>query len=220
MGIGDISPYTPPRLPDGERGPRHWRPEPERLALLIHDMQRYFLRPFSTTESPYREMLDNLVAVRARCAEWGVPVFYTAQPGSMTDEQRGLLKDFWGPGMAARAEDREIVAELAPGDGDVVLTKWRYSAFCHTDLLSRLAAAGRDQILLGGVYAHVGCLATAIDAFSYDIQPHLVSDAVADFGEPEHRFALEYAARRCARVLDTSELLAELGSASPAGAAL
>lgn len=120
MGIGDISPYTPPRLPDGERGPRHWRPEPERLALLIHDMQRYFLRPFSTTESPYREMLDNLVAVRARCAEWGVPVFYTAQPGSMTDEQRGLLKDFWGPGMAARAEDREIVAELAPGDGDVV----------------------------------------------------------------------------------------------------
>ncbi|CAO0836759.1 hypothetical protein SMICM17S_04668 [Streptomyces microflavus] len=28
-----------------------------------------------------------------------MPVAYTAQPGSMTPEQRGLLKDFWGPGI-------------------------------------------------------------------------------------------------------------------------
>ncbi len=220
MGIGSIHPYTLPSLPDGERGPKHWRPEPSRLALLIHDMQRYFLRPFSPTESPYRELLDNLVAVRDRCAEWGVPVFYTAQPGSMTDEQRGLLKDFWGPGMVASPEDRAVVDPLAPAPGDVVLTKWRYSAFCHSDLLSRLTEAGRDQLVIGGVYAHVGCLATAIEAFSHDIQPFFLADGVADFGPAEHRLALEYAGSRCARVLDAAELLAELGTAAPAETAV
>ncbi len=68
-----------------------------------------------------------------------MPVAYTAQPGSMTDEQRGLLKDIWGPGMRAEPADREMVPELAPADGDWVLTKWRYSAFVRTDLLERMS---------------------------------------------------------------------------------
>ena len=36
----------------------------------------------------------------------------------MTDEQRGLLKDFWGPGMRAEPGDRQVVAELAPAASD------------------------------------------------------------------------------------------------------
>ncbi|MER5337439.1 hypothetical protein [Micromonospora sp. NPDC002717] len=43
-------------------------------------------------------MIDNVVRLRQRCVELGVPVFYTAQPGRMNDQQRGLLKDVWGAG--------------------------------------------------------------------------------------------------------------------------
>ncbi len=82
----------------------------------------------------------------------------------MTEQQRGLLTDFWGRGMRTEAADREVVAELAPVEGDWTLTKWRYSAFFRSDLLKRLRAAGRDQLVLCGVYAHVGVLATALDA--------------------------------------------------------
>ncbi|CDI94963.1 phenazine biosynthesis protein PhzD [Pseudomonas aeruginosa PA38182] len=52
----------------------------------------------------------------------------------------------------------EVVEELAPGPDDWLLTKWRYSAFFHSDLLQRMRAAGRDQLVLCGVYAHVGVL--------------------------------------------------------------
>ncbi|CDI94780.1 phenazine biosynthesis protein PhzD [Pseudomonas aeruginosa PA38182] len=76
--------------------------------------------------------MANAARLRRWCVEQGVQIAYTAQPGSMTEEQRGLLKDFWGPGMRASPADREVVEELAPGPDDWLLTKWRYSAFFHS----------------------------------------------------------------------------------------
>ncbi|MER0578093.1 isochorismatase family protein, partial [Pseudomonas aeruginosa] len=66
---------------------------------------------------------------------------------------------------------------------------------------------GRDQLVLCGVYAHVGVLISTVDAYSNDIQPFLVADAIADFSEAHHRMALEYAASRCAMVVTTDEVL-------------
>lgn len=122
----------------------------------------------------------------------------------MDTHQRGLLRDFWGPGMAINPEDRNIVDDLNPGSNDWRLTKWRYSAFFNSDLLERIRLSQRDQIILTGVYAHVGVIATAVDAFSNDIQPFFIADATADFTEHFHYTALSYAAQRCAFVT-TSE---------------
>ena len=129
----------------------------------------------------------------------------------MTPDQRGLLHDFWGPGMRADVADRAVVDELAPATGDWTLTKWRYSAFHRTDLLDRMRDGGRDQLVICGVYAHVGVLMTACDAFSSDIQPFLVADAIADFTLDHHQLALAYAAQRCAVVATTDALLEQLG---------
>lgn len=203
-GIPPIVGYALPSSADLPESIPQWTVDPERAVLLVHDMQRYFLAPF-----PQRmrdELVTTAAALRDHCASLGMQVAYTAQPGDMTDEQRGLLKDIWGPGMRATAQDREVVPELAPVDGDWVLTKWRYSAFVRSDLLERCRAAGRDQLVLCGVYAHVGVLATAIDAYSNDIQPFFVADATADFTEGHHRMALEYAAGRCAVVTTAKEL--------------
>jgi isochorismate hydrolase len=125
----------------------------------------------------------------------------------MSPEQRGLLLDLWGPGMSADPHHRDIVAELAPGPDDIVLDKVRYSAFHRTGLADVLAASGRDQLIVCGVYAHVGCLVTAADAFARDIEAFLIADAVADFSARHHRLALDYASQRCAVTLSTRQLL-------------
>ncbi|MEU6525242.1 isochorismatase family protein [Streptomyces sp. NPDC046924] len=208
-----IPPIEPYELPaPGELPPASvdWRPDPRRAVLLVHDMQEYFLKPFPSGVAD--ALVRNATLLRERCARLGVPVAYTAQPGGMTPEQRGLLAAFWGPGMRTSPEHRRVVAPLEPADGDWVLTKWRYSAFARSDLLDRMRAHGRDQLVICGVYAHVGVLMTAVDAFSHDIQPFLVADAVADFSADYHRLALTYASERCARVAVTKSLLDELGA--------
>lgn len=207
-GIPPIEPYPMPEGGDLPGNTAQWSVDPKRAVLLLHDVQRYFLRPFPETGSPGRELVRNATALRERAVELGVPVAYTMQPGGMTEQQRGLLADFWGPGMRVDPADREVVDPLSPAPADWVFTKWRYSAFFGNDLLERMRREGRDQIILCGVYAHVGVLATAIEAFSHDIQPFLVADGVADFSEAYHRMALEYAAQRCAVVTTAKEVFA------------
>lgn len=209
--IPDIEPYELPRPDELPVSTATWPADPARCALLVHDLQRYFVRPLQDRPF-YSGLLDHVSRVVSAFRDAERPIFYTGQPGSMTTSERGLLADFWGPGMTARAEDRGFVGDLGPRACDTVLTKWRYSAFHASPLLDRLRRAGCSQLVIVGVYAHVGVLATAIDAMSHDVEPLLVGDAVADFSLAEHTMALTYAARRCARVIGTVELIDELAA--------
>ncbi|AOJ05377.1 MULTISPECIES: isochorismatase family protein [Burkholderia] len=204
-GIPTIHQYD---LPDSNRLPGNtvsWRIDPSRALLLIHDMQNYFLSPFPPT---MRETLTaNVASLRSRCRQAGIPVAYTAHPGRMTDEERGLLRDFWGPGMETKPADRDVAAAVGPSPGDWIFTKWRYSAFFRTGLRERMRENGRDQLMLCGVYAHIGVLMSAVDAFTNDIQPFFFADGVADFSESHHHQALTYVAQRCGKVLTTKEAL-------------
>ncbi len=203
-GLPAIAAYP---LPTAERLPQNvarWALSAERAVLLIHDLQSYFLAPFPAAFRS--ELVRNVAALRGRCAAAGVPVAYTAQPGRMADADRGLLKDFWGPGMRTDEADRAIAAGLTPAGQDWVITKWRYSAFFRSDLLDRMVRAGRDQLIVCGLYAHVGVLMTALDAFTHDIQPFLVADALGDFSADYHQLALNYAAQRCAMVVTVADV--------------
>lgn len=204
-GIPTINSYQLPQLTDVCPNIAGWRPDPKRAALLVHDMQQFFLRPLpgDAIAQPLIAKVETLVD---SARELGVPIAYTMQPGGMNVEQRGLLKDFWGPGMVAEPVDRELAGNLAPHEGDWVFTKWRYSAFFKSDLLQKLRQANRDQLVICGVYAHIGVLATAIDAFSNDIETFIVADAVAGFTRESHLMALDYAAKLCAVVTLSEEV--------------
>lgn len=204
-GLSAIESYSLPEQGQVPVSTATWEIDPQRAALLVHDMQRYFLSPFP--HSVRTPLVGNCAKLRQQCESLGVPVFYTAQPGDMTQKQRGLLRDIWGPGMRSDPADRQIVDELSPKPADCVLTKWRYSAFHRSDLLDMLQDQGRDQLIICGVYAHVGILATAIEAFSHDIQPFLVADAVGDFSAEHHQMAIDYAAVRCAVVTTTEGVI-------------
>ncbi|AZO78043.1 MULTISPECIES: isochorismatase [unclassified Bosea (in: a-proteobacteria)] len=209
MAIPQITDYAMPEPSSFPANRTQWRPDPKRAVLLIHDMQRYFLRFYDAKGELLPQLIANLVRLRDWARANGVPVVYTAQPHEQPAGDRALLNDMWGPGLTVAAPDlQEVVAELAPGPEDIVLTKWRYSAFKRSDLLERMRGWERDQLVISGVYAHIGCMVTAVDAFMSDIQPFLVGDAVADFSEAEHRMALRYVATRCGALVATDSLAA------------
>lgn len=191
-----------------------WLIDPDRAVLLVHDMQEYFVRSFDRTADPLATVVPHIDLLRNTAHEVGVPVVYTAQPGDQDPADRALLSDFWGPGLSEDPTETSIIADLTPHEGDTVLTKWRYSAFIRTDLLERMRAWGRDQLIVTGVYAHIGCLTTALDGFMNDIQVFFVSDGTADFSQREHVDALTYVASRCAVVLPTDEVARALTRSS------
>lgn len=204
--------YQAPALPAASRGP--WIVDRDRVALLVHDMQGYFLRAYEpgcpALQQARTQLADLLRAARAA----GVPIVYTTQPGDQPAAVRGLLTPIWGPGIGGSEEDTAIVGDLAPEPGDRVLVKHRYSAFVGTDLAGWLADVGRDQLLVTGVYAHIGVLATATDALMRDIEPFVAGDAVVDFSPADHERALLQLASVGAAVIDTATALAALASAT------
>lgn len=208
MAIPQLDDYPMP-TPDAFPTNRvSWRPDPARAVLLIHDMQRYFLGFYGPDSALARRLVDNLVRLRRWAEQNRVPVVYTAQPHQQTPADRALLNDMWGPGLTvADPTLQQVVDDLAPGAHDTLLVKWRYSAFKRSELRQLLKAWGRDQLIIGGVYAHIGCLATALEAFMDDVQPFMVGDAVADFSQSDHLMALRYVATRCGRVVDTAGLV-------------
>lgn len=209
MPIPAIASYQMPGSSDLPENRVSWTPEPNRSVLLIHDMQNYFLHAFMQKESPLVELVQHIKRIKRECHAFQIPVVYSAQPGGQTPEQRGLLQDFWGDGIPNHPDEQSIHTDLSPDSNDIVLTKWRYSAFKKTNLLELVKEQGRDQLIICGVYAHIGCLLTASEAFMQDIQPFFIADAVADFSFEHHQMAIQYAADRCAVTMSTEQLIDE-----------
>ncbi|MCZ9347108.1 isochorismatase family protein [Streptomyces sp. TRM76130] len=210
MALPAIAPYPLPAPDELPANRVSWTVDPARAVLLVHDLQQHFLGAFPADEQPLTGMLGNTARLIEAYRRLGVPVVHSAQRGGQTPEQRGLQFDFWGPGVADDPAKLAAPDAVAPRDGDTVLTKWKYSAFVRTELADLMRDKGRDQIVIAGVYAHIGVLMTAADAWQRDIQAFVVADAVADFSRDDHDMALRYAAGRCAVVTTTDTLLQEV----------
>lgn len=209
MAIPKIASYELPNRSEIPHNVVDWTLAPNRAALLVHDMQKYFIDAYVDAPELITPVIDNIVAIRSAADELGIPVVFTMQPGDQHPSRRGILADFWGPGLGT-GRDTEVIEQLRPNVGDIEVTKWRYSAFQRTDLRELLAHHGRDQLIVTGVYAHMGCLLSAAEAFMNDVSPFFVLDATADFSRDEHLMAATYAAKRCGAVVTTDEVASSL----------
>ncbi|MFD1744389.1 isochorismatase family protein [Rhizobium helianthi] len=212
MALPKIAPYALPTAQElpVPKGP--WQLEPGRAALLVHDMQRYFVDAFTPEAEPITPATANIARLIEACRKAGIPVFYTAQNGDQDRRDRGLQADLWGPGMSSAPEHQAIIDELEPQAGDIVLVKHRYSAFQRSNLETLMRARGRDQLIVTGIYAHIGCMMTAAEAFQRDIEAFFAADALADFSRDQHDLAVNWVAGRCGVPMATDTILARLDS--------
>lgn len=214
MAIPSIAPYAIPEPTHGRRV--SWGIDPDSCAVLVHDMQNYFIRAYDESVEPMSTAIESMARVVETARSKNVPVIYSVQPGDQHPYRRGLLREFWGNGMSSGI-DTEVVDRLRPCGEDIVITKWRYSAFARTDLLHLLSEAGIDQLVITGVYAHMGCQATAVDAFMNDIKPFVVSDALADFSREEHVTTIDFVNKRCGVSVTAKEVESSFIRAGCAG---
>ncbi|MFH1933059.1 MAG: isochorismatase family protein [Pseudomonadota bacterium] len=143
------------------------------------------------------------------------PVIYTRQ----VQKNIAIREKFDGFGtkIERRSEDMvdgakgtEIIEELSPRDGDLVIDKSYASAFFATPLISFLIKMQIDTILvIGGTTS--GCVrSTAVDAAARNYNVGIVMDCVFDRLEYSHRAALLDMWMKYADVITSEEALAYL----------
>lgn len=80
--------------------------------------------------------------------------------------------------------DWEVVDELKPQPGDLVVNKTRYSGFCGTPLDSLLRTRAIKTLFFTGIATNICVESTLRDAFFLDYWPILLRDATMQAGPP------------------------------------
>jgi nicotinamidase-related amidase len=102
----------------------------------------------------------------------------------------------------------EIVTELGPEPGDIVVTKRNWGAFHGTDLDLHLRRRGIKTIVLGGIATNIGVESTARAANEHGYSQILVEDAMASRSAEMHAFAVASIFPMLGLVRSTEEVLA------------
>ena len=80
--------------------------------------------------------------------------------------------------------DFQIVDELSPHPGDLVVLKTRYSGFARTTLDEQLRSRGIQYLFFVGIATNVCVESTLRDAYFHEYWPILVTDGAMQAGPP------------------------------------
>jgi nicotinamidase-related amidase len=116
------------------------------------------------------------------------------------------------PGGPLPPDFAEFVPEMAPREGDVVITKRNWGAFYGTELELQLRRRGVRTLVLGGISTNFGVESTARDAFERGYDLVLVEDAMAGMSAEAHHFSVTTIFPRFGLVRSTEQVLAALGA--------
>jgi bifunctional isochorismate lyase/aryl carrier protein len=179
----------------------------ENAALLILDMQRYFLEPESHAFVPSGlAIIENLNRISAEFYGRGRPVIATQHIN--TPEDAGQMAAWWSE-LITREHP---LAGLHPGleiEAEDILPKPQYDAFYKSSLSERLKENQVKQVVIGGVMAHLCCETTARSAFNRGYEVFFLVDGTATYNSEFHQASLLNLAHGIALLVRTEQLLEE-----------
>lgn len=184
--------------------------DPTATALVVIDMQRDFLEPggfghrLGNDVSLLQGVIEPLAQVLSAARDAGMLVIHTRE-GHRPDLSdcpptklaRGRLEvGIGGSGPNGRVlvrgeEGHDIVAELAPLPGEVVVDKPGKGSFHATDLELLLRNARIDSLIVTGVTTEVCVHTTVREANDRGFECLVLEDCVGSYFPEFHRVALE-----------------------------
>jgi len=194
----------------------------QRPAVLVIDVNYNFVgdKPEPILDSIKRfrnscgaecwEGVHRIGELLAECRKKHLPTFYTT---GHDDRTNAVAFGRWQAKNSRSTEDmtdtwdkgNDIVDEIAPRGGDIVVRKQKPSAFFGTPLMSMLNEVHADSVLVTGTTTS-GCVrASVIDAFSYNLKVSVVEDCVFDRGQASHKINLFDMGMKYADVISLQE---------------
>ena len=186
-----------------------------RTAVIVVDMQNAFLSPggmfaeagYDISGAP--DCIANNARLLPALRAAGVKIVYLKMSYSEDYSDSGGLgspnyhkelglslmqakPEKWGKYVTKGTWDEEVVEQIAPQPGDIVVRKQRYSGFKGTNLDMILNTHGIRYCFYTGVATNVCVETTLRDGFLLDYWPILVADACNNSGPEHNRLATEW----------------------------
>jgi nicotinamidase-related amidase len=173
-------------------------------ALIVIDLQK-FVRGIKTAH-PIADVIARSAKLAEAFRERGLPVVLVNVTGGApgrteAPKVKHELPDDW----------TELVPELGPARGDLLVSKQRPGAFIGTSLQVTLRELGVTQVFITGVATSNGVEATARSAYDCGYNVVTVVDAMTDREEAAHRYCVEVVFPRIGETCGAEEVLELLG---------
>jgi ureidoacrylate peracid hydrolase len=205
--------------------------DPAKTALLVVDMQNYFMADGELGCCPVaRDIVPNVNRLAQTVRDTGGRVVWiqNAAPEETlkswanlhelySDENRKTRLEGLTPGSNGHA----LWGELEVGSEDHHVEKTRYSAFIRgaSGIEEQLRNKGIDTVIVTGVATNVCCESTARDAMMLGFRTIMVADANAAPSDAEHNATLASFMLFFGDVQNTEEIIAKLRQAVSSEAA-
>jgi nicotinamidase-related amidase len=182
-----------------------------RSALIVTDMQTFFLDPASPTFTVGGlAILPGVKRLIAAFREGGLPVIFTRHVHHPDHLDSGIM-GWWWEGMCIEGSpESEVHPELAPLPKEKQILKHRYSAFYNTDLETVLRVLKVEDLVITGVMTNMCCESTARDAYFRDYRVFFLADGTGSISEEMHVASLLSLAFGFAHVTTVEEILGEV----------
>ncbi len=178
----------------------------DRTALIVVDMQNTFCKKGgifdyigALDETKVKRVIDRDKKVIEACRRKGVRVVYLrmgyrpdlANAGGPESpnyhKELGVVAmrehpELNGKFLVRGTRDWEIIDELKPRPGDIIVDKHRYSGFVNTDLDTILETNNIKYLLFIGLATNVCVESTLREAYFREYFPVLISDSCGNIG--------------------------------------
>ncbi len=201
----------------------------DRPAIVAIDCQRYMVGERGRADERYPSScgeigwaaVDRIAQLLAAARATATPVFLTrfalapdASDIGVYGRKRAFLggrQDWCLDGTAGA----ELLPEVGPQRGDIVVVKKKPSAFFGTPLLAYLVDRRVDTVVVVGGATSNCVRATVFDASSYNFRVIVPHDAVFDRLAVSHAISLFDMDRQFADVVSTDDVISQLSQSPP-----
>jgi len=184
--------------------------DPRTTALVVIDLQRGIV---ARQSGPYTaaDVVARSAALANAFRDAGATVALVNV--AFSKDKRDLLTppvDSPNPPAELPADWSQLVPEIGPREGDLLITKHQWGAFYGTELDLQLRRRGVRSIVLCGIATNFGVESTARDGWERGYAIVFAEDAMAGLTSEAHQFAVRTIFPRLGRVRSTDEILLSL----------
>ncbi len=179
-------------------------PEPQKIALLVIEMQNVFVEDMKIISSEQISRINSLVS----CFEnFGGEVIYVRH--SDDPEKSSNMISWWGDPIVFGSPSWQMLSEFNT-NGKTIIDKNQYSAFHNTSLHNILNSKKISTVVITGVMTNCCCETTARHAFMYGYNVLFVNDATSTINSELHLASLKNIAFGFGEVVNTKNILESL----------